>query len=576
MKTNSHLYTETAECQDCYKCLRQCTVKAIRIKNGHAEIIPERCIGCGHCVEICPVGAKRVRSAIGRLRLLFSMKKRVIASLAPSYISEFPDVPKAKLIAALKKLGFYGVSETALGAEEVSAAVPDLLEDHKHGVLFSSACPTAVDYIRKYHPEYADRICGLLSPMLAHGKLLKREYGEDIGIVFIGPCIAKKNEADTMPELIDTAITFEELRKWLDDEKINPSEMQGGDDDFIPHRAHAGAMYPVDGGMIAGIKANCLVNDIDFMAFSGIKNIRSVMDEIESIEADRPVFVELLSCEGGCVNGPCSASRTATIAKRRKVLANTDFDSSDIPGKAAIDISSNYDAITLEGKEYSEEELLDALRTVGKYTKADELNCGGCGYDSCREFAKALLAGSAEPSMCTGYMRKLAMKKANALLSTMPSGVVIVDRQLRIVESNRRFSEIIGGDLLLVSETKPNLEGANLKKITPFYRYFEKVLENENDRVAIDLKIGKKAINLSVFSIEPNRLVGGIVQDITAPVIQKERIVSKARDVIQKNLETVQKIAYLLGENAADSEVILNSIIDSFPTDTVGEDEKNA
>ena len=241
-----------------------------------------------------------------------------------------------------------------------------------------------------------------------------------------------------------------------------------------------------------------------------------------------------------------------------------------------MDIYEPWDIAPVVHRTYDEAEINAALAKVGKFSREDELNCGGCGYDTCREFARALLDGTAEPNMCVGYMRQLAHKKANALIRTMPSGVVIVDGDLKIVESNRRFAEILGKDTMLVYEARPGLEGADMKKVVPFHSYFERVLAGVNDKIEKELKLEEIVLHLSVFTIEPNNLVGGIIQDITAPSIRKEHIVNKAKDVIQKNLETVQKIAYLLGENAADSEVILNSIIDSFPTSVVGEDSDDA
>ena len=564
------LYTETTECRDCYKCLRQCAVKAIHIRDGHANIASDLCVGCGHCVEICPVGAKKVRDDIGRVRLLLKMKKKVIVSLAPSYVTEFKGIPKETLVGALKQLGFYGVSETALGAQEVSAAVSGMMDDTAKRVHISSACPTVVEIVKKYYPQYAGLVTDLLSPVLAHTKLLRQQYGDDIAIVFIGPCISKKLEADSHRDLLDVALSFEEFRRWLQEEGIDLAvNCENSNNSFIPYDAEEGAIYPVDGGMIAGIKANCEVNDNHFMAFSGMDNIRRILDDITDINADKPVFIELLACEGGCVNGPMSASRTGTIVKRIDVLNSAHYPDNNKARIPSVDVTTTWDIEKIVQTVYSEDELSGALEKVGKFTREDEMNCGGCGYDSCREFAHALLDDTAEPNMCMGYMRKLAMKKANALIQTMPSGVVIVNKKLRIVESNKRFAQIMGSDTELVYEARPGLEHADLKKIAPFYNYFKSVIDDGAETVDLDIRYKDSILHLSVFSIEAHQLVGGILQDITVPAVQKERIVNKAKDVIQKNLETVQKIAYLLGENAADSEVILNSIIDSFPTETL-------
>ncbi|MFP4417675.1 MAG: [Fe-Fe] hydrogenase large subunit C-terminal domain-containing protein [Chitinivibrionales bacterium] len=564
------LFTESAECQDCYKCLRQCPVKAIQVQDGHAAIVHQRCIGCGTCVEACPAGSKRIRNDIERAKLLIRRKEKVFVSLAPSFRAEFPDTAPGAIIGAVKALGVCGVSETAIGAQEVSAATADFLASCGPGPWFSSACPTAVDLVKKYYPDYADRVTNILSPAQVHARLLRKWYGEDIGVIFVGPCIAKKREADAFPQLIDLALTFDEFRELLAGEGIEFDDEKAHEQyAFEPQAAREGALYPVDGGMIAGLKAHCGVVDTHYMAFSGIKTIRRVMEDLHRLEDGKPVFIELLACEGGCVNGPCASKRGGTVFKRFEVIRQVENHVRPTLTKPTVDVAGQRSIEPVVFNTYSEEQIRNALRKVGKNNPEEELNCGGCGYDTCRHFALALLDGKSEASMCAGYMRKLAYKKANALLRTMPGGVVIVNENLEIVESNRRFAEILGSEMAGVYDNKPGLEGAMLEKIVPFASFFRSVVEGGVDMIDKDIRLKDKVLRLSVFPIEPKRLVGGIIQDITEPVFQKERIVQKARDVIEKNLQTVQKIAYLLGENAADSEVILNSIIQSFPTQTV-------
>jgi uncharacterized Fe-S cluster-containing protein len=219
----------------------------------------------------------------------------------------------------------------------------------------------------------------------------------------------------------------------------------------------------------------------------------------------------------------------------------------------------------VEEGEFADRELRAALASVGKYRPDDELNCGGCGYVSCREFAAALLAGKAETTMCVSYMRKLAQNKANALIEAMPSGVIIVNADMSIVECNRRLAEIVGGDLPDIYDAKPGMEGADASRVMPFLvRHIRKVLDTGENIVGRDVRHEGAVYNLSVFIIEPGRIAGAVVQDVTAPAVHKDRVIRKAQEVIHKQMETVQKIAYLLGENAADSQVSLNAIIESF------------
>lgn len=556
------VYTEQAECQDCYKCVRECPVKAIQVKDSSASIIEDRCIMCGHCVNICPVGAKRVRSDLGRVKKLLQLKKRTLVSIAPSFRSEFPEIDSGQMIRALKMLGFHGVSETALGAEEVSAHVAESVVSMNNNVMISSACPTVVKYLKKYQPEAGAVISPFLSPVLAHAKLLRKEYGDDIAIVFIGPCIAKKIESDEHPDLLNLVLTFKELEAWLEESAIDPITLKPeADDVFIPEAAREGGLYPVDGGMIAGIQKNCPVHDASFMTFSGMTEIQKSVQDIQRIESDKPVFIELLACKGGCINGPQSSSQKATISKRLNIINQVDYPKDNIPHKSKIDITHIDQIQPIKEKSFSDPQIQQALVEIGKYTAKDELNCGGCGYDNCKEFAAAMLSGKAEKTMCVSYMRKLAQKKANALLNAMPSGVVMVNADLKIVECNFNFARLIGNNAELVYKASPGLEGAALKKLISFSHLFEKVLQTGEDILDKDIHEAETILHTSIFSIERHRLIGCIIQDITTPAIHKEQIIKRTKQVIEKNMETVQQIAYLLGENASETQVMLDSIV---------------
>ncbi len=569
------IYTEKAECQDCYKCVRECPVKAIKIESGHAEVMKDRCVYCGHCVEVCPVGAKRVRDDLSRVKQLLKFKDKVIVSLAPSFVSDFADISSAQMIHALRKLGFYGVSETSLGAQNVSACVAVMLSKENGKVYVSSACPTVVEYIKKYQPELSGYVTKLLSPLLAHCKILRKLYGEDIGVVFVGPCISKKREADTHQNLLDVVITFEDLRRWFEEENINPAHMiETVDDVFIPRLSKEGALYPIDGGMIAGIKANCSTKEATFMAFSGIKNIKSALSDLDQLDLNNNIFIEMLSCEGGCINGPKTRKRSSTALKRCKIINYSEYPEDEIPRQPEVDINEDIQINTIEVKEYTDEELRAVLRAIGKFTLKDELNCSACGYDTCKEFARAFLDGKAEKTMCVSYMRKLAHNKANALIKAMPSGVVIVDENLRIIECNHNFAKLFGKDVEMIYDAKPGMEGASLQKILPFYNIFQVVLETGKELLNKPVRHKSSILNITIFSIEKHSIVGAVIQDITVPSVRKEQVINKTQQVIRKNLETVQKIAYLLGENASETEVILNSVAESFLPSHIDENEK--
>ncbi len=579
------VYTETAACQDCYKCVRECPVKAINVSSGRASVVGELCVLCGHCVEVCPVGAKKVRSDVERAKALLRLRKRVTLSLAPSFAAEFPGIAPERLVAALRRLGFAAVSETASGADVVSHATATELralaarEDiGRARILLSTACPVVVDYVLKYRPTLAPFLSASASPMLAHARMLKAA-DPGTAVVFAGPCIAKKREADDSSGEVEAAITFRGLRSWMREAGIDPASCEPGSDDrFSPVRASRGVLYPVDGGMIASVKRHVHDLEAHFISYSGLVEIEKALDGLESYEGREPIFLELLACEGGCVNGPRCERRSGTVAKRLGVLEYARGAREEGATETHFALPHRRVApAPASAPHYPEERLREALRQVGKHSPADELNCSGCGYDTCRAFAAALISGRAERTMCVSYMRDLAQKKAEALVRAMPSGVVVADAELRVVECNENFARLLGPEAVTAYEAKPGLAGAELEKLLPFSELFERVLaEDGPEALERDLRLGERVLHGTVFVIERGAYAGGVFQDVTLPWIQRDRIVAQAKTVIDKNLRTVQRIAYLLGENAADTESILESIIGSFSQPGKGREQEEA
>lgn len=556
------IYTQKTECQDCYKCVRHCPFKAIKIENGHAIIIIDKCVYCGRCVEVCPANAKRIRNDVSRVELLFSLGKKVIASLAPSYISEF-DCSSGRMVTALKKLGFYGVSETAIGAEILSRELRNSPEDKNISV--TTACPVVTGIMEKYYPEAVDKLSDKISPVLVHCNYIKERFGDDFETVFIGPCMAKKIESDKNPSILNVAITWDELREWLARKEIDIDSLE--ESDFITETSIEGNFYPIDGGFLRTIGSS---NDALTFSYSGIENVKNIFNKINDVPApENRLIIEALACEGGCINGPCSNKDRSPLEKKILIL-NRSANRSNA-GSVKNSISIKRSSTIIEKKNYPENEIESVLKTIGKQTKQDELNCGGCGYDSCREFAGYVLAGIAEKEMCVTHNRRLAQKKANALIRTIPSGLVITNENLKIIECNRNFVTMFMEDDKDIFDIKPGLEGALLEKTVPkgILNYFEEILVSGTETLEHNIKTGKKFIHLTLFTIEKNRIVGGVFQDVTSPMVQKRNIIEKAQNVIHKNLKTVQTIANLLGENAADTEVILNSIIESFDVNDV-------
>jgi iron only hydrogenase large subunit-like protein len=565
MQRTYAIYTEDTECQDCRKCVRQCPVKAIRVENGHAAIVPELCVACGGCVKTCPAGAKKVRNDLAVVKRLLAGPAPVYASLAPSWAGEF-DCGAERLIRALKTLGFKAVSETALGAQAVTDTLAEALRTEGRKLLISSACPAAVDFVRKKLHNWTGAITALCSPLIAHCRLLRRRLGEGAGIVFIGPCVAKKKEADEHRDLVAAAITYEELRGWFEEAGLNPAELSAGpDDSFFPERAADGALYPVEGGMIETLKMKPGMENVDFITVSGIPQTEDTLAGFDAGALERPLFMEVLACQGGCVNGPCSAGAKTLLGGRLRVVANFRKAARRESRGGAGGLSESFDKIITPGTPVPEERIAKALRQIGKLSPADELNCDGCGYGSCRNFALAMIDGRAEPAMCVSHIRKLAQKKANALLKCIPAGVVIADRELSVIECNERFAEMFGEDAELAWSARPGLAGASLRKLLPFADLFESAFESGRELRRDFVRAGDRSLSVTVFIIEPDDVVGAVIFDETGAELRREQIAAKAREVINKNISAVQEIACLLGEHMAGTEIILRSLAEDYP-----------
>lgn len=563
----SPVYTLKNECYDCYKCVRECYVKSIQIKDGSASVLADRCIACGHCVTVCPSNAKRIRYDVDKVKGLLTAGKRVVVSLAPSWISVF-DYTKQQMITVLKALGFSDVSETALGAQEVSIEVAKLINESEKGFFISSVCPVIVDYIRYYRPEYAKYITPVASPALTHAKMLKEQYGEDISVVFIGPCIAKKNEADRNPDLIDVALTFDELNYWIKESYIDLAKIEVlPDEDFVPYQANEGVLYPILGGMNKSLEYAGLGKDIQLVDICTLHSLDKALNGLYPERLEGKIFLGALGCDGGCINGPGISMCKSTILKTSDVLNN--FKKRDsIPDTPSTVVKMDYSAVDIKKQEFKHEEIMQVMERIGKLKEEDELNCGGCGFQTCRELANAILAGEAEPSMCVSYMRKIAIRKAAAMLRCMPSAMVMIDNKNKILEANDAFMKMFTGEMYNeFSERPEGVNGVNVDKIVPFSNLLSTALKTGKDIHKEHYVVGNKLYDINVFIIEENEIVGAIITDVTQSELNREKIAERAKQVISKNIATVQEIAILLGEHMVETELLLSTIADDYTTD---------
>lgn len=578
------LYTIKNNCQDCYKCVRQCPVKSIQIVDHSASIMYDTCTYCGRCVLICPSGAKHIREDYSRVQQWLDSGQRVIAMLAPAYVSEYYYAYDHQVIGALKFLGFWEVSEVALGAEEVSHHSLEYVRESPNNIFISTCCPTIVEMIGKYNPELEENMVPVLSPMLASAKMLKRSYPE-AKVVFIGPCISKKKEGDDAADLIDAVITFGELNKMFDDNGVDIKSFEANEETckFFPRISTKGALFPLDGGMVSNmmnleerhsevatdeVVANVAVgdNDIEYMSFTGFNICREILKEIPNMRLRKKLFLELMACEGGCLRGPGMTNKSSQALKEHAVIRQEKVDDGikKIDQLERVEIECNFKHIkpVIECK-FSEDDIISALSSIGKISEKDEINCSGCGYDSCRDFAVALLKNVAERGMCVSYMRRVANDKTAVLIDKLPYGFITIDDKMRVVDCNQKFVDTIGGEVKELYEMGGSLVGADIRKLVSFHKMFSDLLDMGGEMVEQDVRDGEAYFHVSVTTVQKYKLVCGVVQDMREPGVRKEIVVDRVKEVITKNMEVVQKIAYLLGENASFNESMLNSILDS-------------
>ncbi|MDO4551838.1 MAG: [Fe-Fe] hydrogenase large subunit C-terminal domain-containing protein [Planctomycetia bacterium] len=572
MNSDFPIYTIENECQDCYKCVRHCHCKAIRIVNARAAVIPELCVSCGECFKVCPAHAKKIRSDLRRAKYWMEQGETVYASVAPSFLGFFPEVTLQQLAAGLKRLGFSGASETALGAQLVSSENHKILERMPAGVYLSSACPAAVEYVGKYAPQWKDAILPVASPVVAHAKYLRKCFGEQIKVVFFGPCAAKKNEADRYPETLSLALTFQDLIAWMEEEKVNLSELPP--EDPVPVMAEEGRRYSLEGGMNDTMRVPG--DGIQYVAVSGLENIDRMLRGADRKKVARDggkLFIEMLSCHGGCVNGPVMAEEASGVETIMKT-SQFSVEKTSVGRSVPVDLSLPVEVQRVQETPREEFLIRAAMESVGKFSVKDELNCGGCGYNTCREFARAMVEGKAEAGMCLSWLRKISQRTSNALIRYIPAAVVIVDQELQILECNRHFAKLAGADTLETYDTFGNLTGAYLDKIVPYVELFQMVLEKGGEIERSNQMYGERIYDISIFTITQGRTVGAVIQDVTQTELRREQVAEKAREVIRKNVLTVQNIARCLGEHMAETEILLNQVASTYENHEV--DEKSA
>ncbi len=554
------IFTDKAQCRDCYRCVRQCPVKAIRVQNGQASIVEELCIACGSCFRQCPQNAKMYRDEIAAARDLIAARPRVIATIAPSFAALFAAWQGNRIASALRKLGFSLIGETAVGAWQVSRMIGELFRRNPGRPYITSACPTVNDYIEKYRPEAARYLTPFASPMVVHGRMLKEQF-PDAGVVFIGPCIAKKREAmePRNAGAIDAVLTFQELLDWLNQEGIDMKACEESDFDFAaPSQS---AIYPLTGGSLpaADIKAGLL--DLDVISIGGIEEIDQVLDDV--IQHPRPLLIEALFCQNGCINGPVADWDVKNVFQRRRQILQYAQEKLPAQPEAVFDQNqtySDYQGRSENRKTYCDDEINQALAAAGKTALEDQLNCGACGYPTCRDKAAAVLSGMAELEMCMPYMRRLAEQRTDRIIDSSPNGIVILDIHLNIISMNPAFRKMfVGTDALLGKPISRLMDPA----------MFETVLNHSE--MPVESIVRHNSYHLLthqiIYKLPDADQIVGIFVNITNLKDNQQKLenlryqtVQKARELLDHQVGMAQKIAEFLGASTAQSEELLENL----------------
>lgn len=551
------LTLKKSNCKNCYKCIRHCPVKSIRFSGNQAHIIGNECILCGQCFVVCPQNAKEIVDETEKVKVLLQSGAPVVVSLAPSFIANYDGVGIESMRSALKKLGFFDVEETAIGATIVKREYDRMLKEDGRDIVISSCCHSVNLLIQKYFPRALPYLADVLSPMQAHCADIKRRM-PDAKTVFIGPCVSKKDEAEHYKGLVDAVLTYEELTNWLRDEKITLNE------NVTAEPASRARFFPTTGGIL-----KTMVQDAPgytYMAIDGTENCIAALREIESGKIHH-CFIEMSACVGSCVGGPVMEKYHRSPVKDYMAVANfageRDF---DVVQPDIVSIKKSFEWIERRAGEPSETEIAAILRKMGKYRPEQELNCGTCGYNTCRDKAIAIYQGKAEISMCLPFLKDKAESFSDTIVNNSPNALIVINENLEVQQINnaamrvmniRSASDVLGDQVIRVMDPAP----------------FQQVQQTGrgiyNKRTY--LAEYKRYVDETIVFDQENRLLICIMRDVTDEQTQRERkeaisreTVEVADKVVDKQMRIVQEIASLLGETAAETKIALAKLKESI------------
>lgn len=552
------LNLKKSNCKNCYKCIRHCPVKAIRFSGNQAHIMKDACILCGQCFVVCPQNAKEIVSEIEKVKVLLQGEDPVIVSLAPSFIANYDGVGIDAMREAIKQLGFYDVEETAIGATIVKNEYERMLQEEQRDIIISSCCPSANLLIQRYFPKAVEYLADVVSPMVAHCQDLKKRY-PNAKTVFIGPCVSKKYEAETSSGMVDAVLTYEELSNWLKEEQIELKQELDVNPDSNTR------VFPIAGGILRTMKNKS--SEYNYLEINGVEKCMSALRDIESGNIHK-CFIEISLCVGSCIGGPVMEKYNQTnIIRDYITVANYAGDKEfDVLQPKAIDLKTHFEYTPPEAQMPTETEINAALRRMGKYKESDELNCGTCGYNTCREKAIAVCQGKAQITMCLPFLKQKAESFSDAIVRNTSNGVVVLNENLEVQQINEaarkmmniRFSsDILGEPVVRILDP------------VDFVTVLGDGEPIENKRVY--LAEYQRFVEESIIYDSGSHLLICIMRDVTEEEKSKEKRERISRDtievadkVVEKQMRIVQEIASLLGETAAETKIALTKLKESI------------
>ena len=551
------LTLKKSNCKNCYKCIRHCPVKSIRFSANQAHIIGNECILCGQCFVVCPQDAKEISSETEKAKVLIQSGAPVYVSLAPSFIANYDGIGIAGMREALQKLGFADAEETAVGATIVKNEYERIVREEHRDIIITSCCHSINLLIQKYFPDDLPYLADVLSPMQAHATDIKRRC-PNAKVVFIGPCVAKKDEAEYYEGIVDAVLTFEELTKWLEEEHISlASDM----DDCNESRAR---FFPTTGGILKSMAERS--PDYTYMAIDGVENCMAALRDINSGKIHH-CFIEMSACIGSCVGGPVMEKYHRAPVKDYMAVANyageKDF---EVNRPDFSEIKKHFAKIELRNGMPSEEEITAILRKMGKTRPEDELNCGSCGYNTCREKAIAIYHGKAEISMCLPFLKEKAESFSDSIVNNTPNGLIVLNEKLEVQQINnaarkimniRSASDILGDQVVRILDPSVFLKVLETKRSVRDQRTY--------------LAEYKKYVEQTVIYDDVYQLLICIMRDITDEENEREKkenisrqTIEVADKVVDKQMRIVQEIPSLLGETAAETKIALTKLKESI------------